>query len=243
MSGVTEETRRPRRAPAPGERKLDAERSRRLLLDAALDEFAAKGYAGARVQDIADRAGVNKQLINYYFGGKEGLYREIGCRWRETEARFNDPDIGLDEVLVRYLRHALDDPRGTRLNALRGLTGTLDGEPPIEREDLSELVRRQTEGELADDLDPAAVMLVMMAVVAAPVVLPLAVHRVFGVGPDSPEFQEHYAEQLRRIVRHLAGRPRTEACEEPPANGESGLDAAGGADGADAASGPGGAGD
>ncbi|QKG25410.1 TetR/AcrR family transcriptional regulator [Actinomadura verrucosospora] len=201
---MTEETRRPRRAPAPGERKLDAERSRRLLLDAALEEFAAKGYAGARVQDIADRAGVNKQLINYYFGGKEGLYREIACRWRETEAGFNDPGIGLDEVLVRYLRHALDDPRGTRLNALRNLTGTFDGEPPVEREDLSELVRRQAEGELADDLDPAAVMLVMMAMVSAPVVLPLAVRRVFGVSPDSPEFQEHYAEQIRRIVRHLA---------------------------------------
>lgn len=232
MNGVTEETRRPRRAPAPGERKLDAERSRRLLLDAALDEFAAKGYAGARVQDIADRAGVNKQLINYYFGGKEGLYREISCRWRETEARFNDPDIGLDEVLIRYLRHALDDPRGTRLNALRGLTGTFDGEPPIEREDLSELVRRQAEGELADDLDPAAVMLVMMAVVAAPVVLPLAVHRVFGVSPDSPEFQEHYAEQLRRIVRHLAGRPRAEEAEGAAADGADGADSGGGGGGA-----------
>jgi TetR/AcrR family transcriptional regulator len=224
MNGVTEETRRPRRAPAPGERKLDAERSRRLLLDAALDEFAAKGYAGARVQDIADRAGVNKQLINYYFGGKEGLYREIACRWRETEARFNDPEVGLDEVVVRYLRHALDDPRGTRLNALRGLTTALDGEPPIEREDLSELVRRQAAGELAGDLDPAAVMLVMMAAVAAPVVLPLAVHRVFGVGPESPEFQEHYAEQLRRIVRYLAGRP-----EDGPEDGGPAESAADGA--------------
>ncbi len=29
------------------------------------------------MQDIADRAGVNKQLINYYFGGKEGLYQGL----------------------------------------------------------------------------------------------------------------------------------------------------------------------
>src|SRR5205807_7119066 len=67
---------RSRRAPAPGERQQDADRSRRLLLAAALEEFAAKGFAGARVQEIAARAGVNKQLINYYFDSKEGLYLE-----------------------------------------------------------------------------------------------------------------------------------------------------------------------
>ncbi|MFB4297298.1 TetR family transcriptional regulator [Actinomadura sp. NTSP31] len=216
---MTEETRRPRRAPAPGERKLDAERSRRLLLDAAMEEFAAKGYAGARVQDIADRAGVNKQLINYYFGGKQGLYRELGRSWQELEAAINDPAVGLDEVVARYLRHAFDDPRGTRLSAWRGLTEDPPADrPPTEREDLSELERRQAEGELADDLDPAAVMMVMMASVAAPVVLPQMVHRVYGLSPDSPEFRERYTEQLRRIVRHLAGcrhTGRAEPDEEP----------------------------
>ncbi|WP_433474137.1 TetR/AcrR family transcriptional regulator [Spirillospora sp. CA-142024] len=202
---MTETTKRPRRAPAPDERTLDAERSRRLLLDAALDEFSAKGYAGARVQDIADRAGVNKQLINYYFGGKEGLYCAIGERWLEREAEFNDPAVPFDEIVVRYLRHALDDPRGTRLNAWRGLTENLADIPPGKREDLSDIERRQAAGELAADLDPAAIMLAVMAMVSAPVTKPLAVRHVFGLDPESPEFQERYAEQLRRIVRHLAG--------------------------------------
>ncbi|MFD0688415.1 TetR/AcrR family transcriptional regulator [Actinomadura fibrosa] len=207
---MTESQKRPRRAPGPDERRLDAERSRRLLLDAALDEFSAKGFAGARVQDIADRAGLNKQLINYYFGGKEGLYREIGRRWEEREAEFNDPAVPLDELLVRYLRHAFDDPRGTRLNAWSGLTEDTDDFPPEMREDLSDMERRKAAGELADDLDPAAVMLVMMGVVAAPIVMPLAVRRVFGMDPRSPEFRDHYAEQLRRMIRHLAPTPTPE---------------------------------
>jgi AcrR family transcriptional regulator len=202
---VTDTTKRPRRAPAPEERTLDAERSRRLLLDAALDEFAAKGFAGARVQDIADRAGVNKQLINYYFGGKEGLYCALGQRWLEREAEFNDPSVPFDEIVVRYLRHILDDPRGTRLNAWRGLTEDLDDIPSGEREDLSDIERRQAAGELAADLDPAALMLAIMAMVSAPVTKPVEVRRVFGLDPESPEFQERYAEQLRRIIRHLAG--------------------------------------
>ncbi|MFC5747657.1 TetR family transcriptional regulator [Actinomadura rugatobispora] len=191
----------PRRAPRDGERKVDAERSRRLLLDAALEEFAAKGYAGARVQDIADRAGVNKQLISYYFGGKEGLYQELGRQWLEHEAAFNDPDISLEELLMRYLRDSLDDPRGARLNAWAGLTGDVVPEDPAE--DLSDLRRRQAEGEIAAELEVEAVMLLMTVMVAAPATMPNAVRRIYGMSPDSPEFKQRYTEQLRRIVRRL----------------------------------------
>ncbi|MDL4775707.1 TetR/AcrR family transcriptional regulator [Actinomadura xylanilytica] len=202
---MTDTTRGPRRSPTPDERKVDAERSRRALIEAAMDVFSAKGYAGARVQDIADRAGVNKQLINYYFGGKEGLYCELGRLWLVREDEFNDSALPLDEVMVRYLRHTLDDPRGTRLNLWRGLTEDLEQIEPGPPEDLSDLERRQAAGELAADLDPAAVMLVLTAAVSITAAMPLAVRRIFGLSPDSPEFQERYAEQLSRIVRHLAG--------------------------------------
>jgi hypothetical protein len=49
----------PRRAPSGPERQRDADRSRRALLDAALEEFSLRGFAGARVADIARLAGVN----------------------------------------------------------------------------------------------------------------------------------------------------------------------------------------
>lgn len=48
--------------------------SRQIILTAARTEFGEHGYAGARVGRIADRAGLNKQLIYYYFGSKSGLY-------------------------------------------------------------------------------------------------------------------------------------------------------------------------
>jgi TetR/AcrR family transcriptional regulator len=53
---------------------LDDRPARKAILAAARHEFAAKGLAGARVNEIAERSGVNKQLIYYYFGNKEGLY-------------------------------------------------------------------------------------------------------------------------------------------------------------------------
>jgi AcrR family transcriptional regulator len=51
--------------------------SRALLEQAARIEFAEFGYAGARVNRIARRAGVNKQLLFYYFGSKRELYDSI----------------------------------------------------------------------------------------------------------------------------------------------------------------------
>jgi TetR/AcrR family transcriptional regulator, regulator of cefoperazone and chloramphenicol sensitivity len=46
----------------------------RRLIDAASEEFARHGFAGTRVRDIVRAADVNLASVNYYFGGKEGLY-------------------------------------------------------------------------------------------------------------------------------------------------------------------------
>ncbi|MCB1374923.1 MAG: TetR family transcriptional regulator, partial [Rhodobacteraceae bacterium] len=53
------------RAVRPPQRR-DAERSRRAILDAALEEFSELGHAGARIDAIAARAGVSKPLIYSY---------------------------------------------------------------------------------------------------------------------------------------------------------------------------------
>ncbi len=58
-------------------RARQAEGSRDALLAAATDEFALHGFAGASVDTIAARAGVNKAMIYYHFKSKERLYLEI----------------------------------------------------------------------------------------------------------------------------------------------------------------------
>ncbi|MBO9578892.1 MAG: TetR family transcriptional regulator, partial [Microbacteriaceae bacterium] len=55
----------------------DTERTKQLLLDAATVEFSARGLAGARVDRIAAQAGVNKERIYSYFGGKEELFGAV----------------------------------------------------------------------------------------------------------------------------------------------------------------------
>ncbi|GAB0105814.1 TetR/AcrR family transcriptional regulator [Nocardia sp. JMUB6875] len=202
--------RRPRRAPVAADRRRDAERSRQALLDAALDEFAAKGFDGARVQEIADRAGVNKQLIAYYFGGKDGLYQEIQRGWPAAEAERADPELPLGEIAARYLSAILADPRPARLLVWRGLTGSgsatdyLDGSATVET-DLANLSRAQERGEISPDLDPAFVRMALMGAILAPVMLPETAAQATGKQPGTPEFEQYYTAQLRTLI-DLLGR-------------------------------------
>jgi TetR/AcrR family transcriptional regulator len=57
----------------PGSRG-EPEKTRAAILQAALEEFSHEGVAGARTDEIARRAGVNKALLYYYYKDKEGLY-------------------------------------------------------------------------------------------------------------------------------------------------------------------------
>jgi AcrR family transcriptional regulator len=61
-------------AAPPERRRNDAQASRRALLDAAGALFDERGYQGATLRDIGERARVDPALIARYFGGKEGLY-------------------------------------------------------------------------------------------------------------------------------------------------------------------------
>ena len=50
------------------------ERTQSLILAAATDEFAEKGFAGARIEKIAERSGSNKRMLYYYYQNKEDLF-------------------------------------------------------------------------------------------------------------------------------------------------------------------------
>jgi TetR/AcrR family transcriptional regulator len=197
---------RRRRAPRPDERRIDPERTRRALLDAALEEFAANGFAGTTVRAIADRAGVSKDLISYHFGGKAELYREVQRKWLEREAGFHDPDLPLADLAARYLNDSISDPRPIRLLAWRGLTGRA-GQPPDlapESENLTSMIARQQNREIASDIDPAALRLILIGAIAAPALMPHVVHRLFGADSTSDEFRQRYEAGLRAVIAHLA---------------------------------------
>jgi AcrR family transcriptional regulator len=91
MSSVADETSR---------RPHDAEASRRDLLEAAAALFDERGYDGATLRDIGERAGVDPALIARYFGGKEGLYLAALVETAPTEVD-TDPRALLRAMLCK----------------------------------------------------------------------------------------------------------------------------------------------
>jgi len=178
--------------------------------------MSEKGPTAVRVAAIADRAGVNKQLISYYFGGKDGLLRALGQRWRERKQAYDQPERGLPEVIAEFARVATANAVDTRLVGWEGLTYRTGKEDPDiaarteqAQHDLADFRRRQDNGELADNLDPDCVFLAAVAACAAPVLLPHIAYSLTGTDPTSPEFTRRYSDQLARIFAHLAAPDRT----------------------------------
>ncbi|MCB5261767.1 MAG: TetR/AcrR family transcriptional regulator [Candidatus Cloacimonetes bacterium] len=77
------------------------------IIKAATKEFLAAGYSGARMQAIADKAGINKALLHYYFENKEKLYYIV------LKAQFSDMISGLlqtfgsEEDFEPWLKHLI----------------------------------------------------------------------------------------------------------------------------------------
>ncbi|MEZ0096226.1 TetR family transcriptional regulator [Streptacidiphilus sp. EB129] len=99
----------------------DTARTKRLLLDAAMDEFAAHGPEGARIDRIAAAAGVNKERIYPYFGGKRQLFAAVLQRELEQLAaavpleEAHGRTVDLPEYAGRVFDYHLAHPHLLRL--------------------------------------------------------------------------------------------------------------------------------
>ncbi|TAG25409.1 MAG: TetR/AcrR family transcriptional regulator [Burkholderiales bacterium] len=101
--------------PAPS-RTNDPARTMAEILKVATEEFAQKGLAGARIDEIAERTRTSKRMIYYYFQSKEGLYvkvlEEAYRRVRETEADLNLDDLPPEQALRRLVEFTFDHHAG-----------------------------------------------------------------------------------------------------------------------------------
>jgi len=87
-------------------KKIKRDSAQERILTAAKKVFLVKGMAGARMQDIADEAGINKALLHYYFRNKEKLFETI---FKEASGQFFpkitdiiDSDIPLFQKIERF---------------------------------------------------------------------------------------------------------------------------------------------
>ncbi|MGA3134417.1 MAG: TetR/AcrR family transcriptional regulator [Terracidiphilus sp.] len=89
-----------------------ADQTRARILEAAVHEFSANGLAGARTEQIAEAADVNKALLYYYFQGKEALYaaalETVAGRMASTGMRVLALECSAGERLLRFALNHFD---------------------------------------------------------------------------------------------------------------------------------------
>ena len=94
------------------------EDTRQKILNTAGQQFADKGYKGTTIRDICRKAGVNVAAVNYHFGGKETLYKEVVASSHPADVRDKTefpPDMPardkLHAFILGFLTHIRSLPR------------------------------------------------------------------------------------------------------------------------------------
>ena len=152
-------------------RSRDADRTQQSILAAATAEFAAHGFGGARIEAIAERAGVNKKLIYYYFEGKDELFLAVleqtsadrRAAARELLLEEADPLQAIESLVVFTWRHYLAHPEFLALLNSENMLGAghLKRSPRIRQmnspliDGLARVLERgEKSGELRGGIDP-----------------------------------------------------------------------------------------
>src|SRR5579862_6888436 len=185
----------------------DPRRTRSRILSAALKEFAAHGFAGARVDAIARRAAINKRMLYHYFGNKEHLFRAVlRLKMSQRQAWAETLSGGPAESLAFWFEAACKDTDWVRLlewEALQDADRHL-----IDREarraatarGLKRIRQRQARGQISSELDPRHVMLTMRSLTMFPAAFPQLTRLIMGRPVSDPGFQKERAKFLKRFA-------------------------------------------
>jgi TetR/AcrR family transcriptional regulator len=192
------------------------ERSRERILSAAFKEFAAKGFAGARVDAIARRAGINKRMLYHYFGDKEALFRHV-LRRKMAERRtwgIATPDEP-KESLPFWFDLACKDLDWIRLlewEALQFVDKPLideDHRRTASAEAVDRILRRQKLGFVTDAFTPNEILLAMISLTWFPVAFPQLTRLITGRSAFHGDFQTAQRDFLRRFAKAFSRNGRS----------------------------------
>lgn len=202
---------------AEADRSRDPQRTRTEILDVATGEFAASGFAGARVDEIAAKTRTTKRMIYYYFGGKEQLYiavlEQAYLAIRALEAELDVEHLEPEDAIRRLAELTFDHheahPDFIRLVSIENihraehiarseiLTGlanpALDGLTQI-------LERGRAAGRFRDDVDPLDVHMVISSFCVFRLANRHTFAAIFGRDMLDPGRREHYRRMLGDLL-------------------------------------------
>ena len=214
----------PRTAAAP-ERIRDSARTREEILDVATSEFAANGYDGSRVDEIAALTRTTKRMIYYHFGGKKQLYIAVleraYARIRAAEREVNLDDLNPVAAVRRVAEVTFDHhgahPEFIRLVSIENIHNAEHVKELAEQVDLGGpivslldgiLDRGRTEGLFRSDVDAIDVHMMISAFCVFRVANRHTFGTIFGRDLVDPARTDHYRAMCGdMIVRFLAADP------------------------------------
>ena len=198
-------------------RQRDAERTRAEILDVAGREFADRGYAGARVDEIAARTRTTKRMIYYYFTSKENLFVEVLVRAysvvRAAEEQVDvaglDPREALRRVAGLTFDHHESHPDFIRLVTIENIHAAqhLATSPELSklgtpaRDVLTRILENGVAaGEFRDDVDPLDVHMLISSFCVFRTANRHTFNAIFGRDMLDPVRREHHREMLVDVV-------------------------------------------
>lgn len=114
------------------------------IIAAAENVFALKGFKGATTQEIADRAGLPKANVHYYFKTKKDLYNtvleDVVLVWKQDAEAFDlsdDPGVAIAEYIKSKMHHSFTRPFGSKVWA----NEIIHGAPVLGDEELGKLLK------------------------------------------------------------------------------------------------------
>ncbi|MQS15582.1 TetR/AcrR family transcriptional regulator [Streptomyces kaniharaensis] len=197
----------------------DTAKTKRLLLEAAVDEFAAHGPEGGRIDRIAAAAGVNKERIYPYFGGKRQLFDAVVQRELEQLAAavpMEEADgrpVDLPEYAGRVFDYHLAHPHLLRLLQWEALYG--DATAPVAGEErraayyaekvaAASRARRTEAGsaQAADSLPPKELLYAVVALAGWQFAVPQLARMITGgtVDEDPAARRAAVVDMVRRLA-------------------------------------------
>ena len=205
--------------PPPGKATRIQRKNRKVILEAALEVFAAHGFRGATVDRIAEAAGLSKPNLLYYYRSKEAIYvavlEDTLAFWLEPLAALDPAGDPLDEI-GRYVTTKLDMSRKRPAASRLFANEILHGAPAIDaflKGPLKELVDREAqiitrwidEGRLAP-IDPRHLIMMIWAVTQHYADFDAQVQAVLGPAASRTRFKSARETMLAVLLEGL--RPR-----------------------------------
>jgi AcrR family transcriptional regulator len=189
----------------------DAEATKARIFEAATEEFAAHGIAGARVDRIAQNAQANKQLIYAYFGDKKKLFYKVLDKTLVEVAEMVSTDItDLDRWVDEHLDYHQKHPELLRLlmwEALeveQGNTCRTDEREARYGVKKQKIADAQDQGILREDMPPAYMLMLLMGMINYGAALPQVHSLVFGSEFDSEALREWTKDAVKRVAAKAA---------------------------------------